>query len=112
MTRIVGTKIQTGMSCRRISNRNWRVTLHRWAWQLHATKGWRIAGHSDKDMIVSKHPTAAEITENTTVEYHHGPQKPELVSYIDTMLPADRERMLMRHGWYRRKLRKEAEAAV
>lgn len=75
MTRIVGTKIQTAMGCRKIAHRTFRVTLYRWAWQLHATKGFRIVGQSHKHMVVGKPPTAREIAENTTIEYHHGRKK-------------------------------------
>jgi hypothetical protein len=85
----------------RVISRKTKQTVGYLVQELHSTKGWKPR----YSVPASRFPWAPSAGVFCWAD-GCGPQRK-----IDDVQPVIPERMLLRHGWYRRKLRKEAELA-
>lgn len=102
---IVGTKIERYFTASRELGQPWDLVSHEVRTELHATKGWRRVSHRRKQTSVRSLPGIAVWRASNTTTFKRNYNRAS--RGVDS-IPIT-EAMLMRHGWYRRKLRKEAE---
>lgn len=128
---IVGTKIERYLTAERVAGEPWKMTFHVVQTELHATKGWRKVSHRRQvNRVASLPPLSAwraadtisfkrsryaprsRVTPHLVVDRASSLKKMERSINLGAVAPQPTERELMEHGWYRRKLRKEAEERV
>ena len=74
--------------------------------ELHATKGWRTVQREQKTISFRQFIEKDKEFYTITFDRYRAPRQRQTELHFKD--EAARERSLLRHGWYRRKLRKEA----
>lgn len=101
---IVGRKTETYLTAeQRDYGGHWEVTKHTIVNELHATKGWRTIMRHQQTQKRKRPPFTSEREAHTTSRFERAMPRKE-PKYPEINIP---EAMLMRHGWYRRKVRNE-----
>lgn len=101
---IVGHAVETSLTSVQAGRGRYTVTKHTFIRELHATKGWRTKQHSTHTIEADRAPRAEDSKEHTT---HIFQRIRPLRARGEYGRPIT-EKMLMRHGWYRRQLAKGA----